>query len=122
MIAASATKRTAHPWLYPEHLREILDHKQINVVCTMLNTWCTTFLCSEVAQMKEVARIIRAHFEGIVAETQTRQTNGFIEALNGLFQVAKRKAFDYIRFKTKRTDLFLIAGKLDFARINRHTA
>ena len=42
--------------------------------------------------MKEVARMIRRHFDGIVAWTQTRQTNGFIEALNGLFQAAKRKA------------------------------
>ena len=31
-------------------------------------------------------------FDGIVAWIQTRQTNGFIEALNGLFQAAKRKA------------------------------
>jgi len=43
--------------------------------------------------------------------TQTRQTNGFIEAINGLFQAAKRKARGYARFKTMRTVLFLIAGK-----------
>ena len=30
--------------------------------------------------------------------TQTRRTNGFIEALNGLFQAAKRKARGYTRF------------------------
>ena len=50
--------------------------------------------------MKEVARMIRRHFDGIVAWTQTRQTNGFIEALNGLFQAAKRKARGYSRFAT----------------------
>jgi transposase len=38
--------------------------------------------------MKDVARLIRRHFDGIVAWTQTRQTNGFIEAINGLFQAA----------------------------------
>jgi hypothetical protein len=59
--------------------------------------------------------MIRTHFEGIVAWAQTRQTNGFIEALNGLFQAAKRKARGYTRFATMRTVLFLIAGKLDFA-------
>jgi hypothetical protein len=42
--------------------------------------------------MKEVARMIRKHFDCIVAWTQTRQTNGFAEAVNGLFQAAKRKA------------------------------
>jgi transposase len=57
-----------------------------------------------------------------VAWAQTRQTNGFIEALNGLFQAAKRKARGYTRFATMRTVLFLIAGKLDFTRINPHAA
>jgi Transposase len=61
-------------------------------------------------------------FDGIVAWTQTRQTNGFIEALNGLFQAAKRKARGYTRFATMRTVLFLIAGKLDFTAINPHAA
>jgi hypothetical protein len=39
--------------------------------------------------------MIRSHLEGIVAWTQTRQTNGFLEAINGLFQAAKRKARGY---------------------------
>ena len=51
-----------------------------------------------------------------------RQTNGFIEALNGLFQAAKRKARGYTRVATMRTVLFLIAGRLDFTPFNPHTA
>jgi hypothetical protein len=65
-------------------------------------------------------RAIRRHFDGIVAWTQTRQTDGFIEALNGLFQAAKRKARCYTRFNSMRTLPFLIAGKLDFIRIIPH--
>ncbi len=53
---------------------------------------------------------------------QTRQTNGFIEAINGLFQAAKRKARGYASFKTMRTVLFLIAGKLDFSALNPHAS
>jgi len=119
LIAQAATKRTARAWLYREHLRDILDRKQINVVSAMLKQWCTNVLRSRVEPMKEVARMIRKHFDGIVAWTQTRQTNGYIEALNGLFQAAKRKARGYTRFTTMRTVLFLIAGKLDFTPINR---
>jgi transposase len=40
-------------------------------------------------------RGIGRHFDGIVAWMQTRQTDGFIEALNGLFQAVKRKARCY---------------------------
>jgi transposase len=105
LIAAAANKRTARAWLYREHLRDILDRKQINVVSAMLKTWCTNVMRSKVAPVWEVAWMIRAHFDGIVAWTQTRQTNGFIEALNGLFQAAKRKARGYTRFATMRTVL-----------------
>jgi transposase len=42
--------------------------------------------------MKEVAKMTLNHFDGIVALVRTRQTNGFLEALNGLFQVAKWKS------------------------------
>src|SRR5262252_3667255 len=122
LITQATSKRTARAWLYREHLRDILDRKQINVVTAMLRQWCTNVMRSRVAPMKEVARMIRKHFDGIVAWTQTRQTNGFIEALNGLFQAAKRKARGYTRFATMRTVLFLIAGKLDFTRINPYAA
>lgn len=122
LIAQAATKRTARAWLYREHLREILDRKQINVVSAMLEPWCTNVLRSRVTPMRQVAKMIREHFDGIVAWTQTRQTNGFIEALNGLFQAAKRKARGYTRFTTMRTVLFLIAGKLDFTKINPNAA
>jgi len=122
LVAQATSKRTARAWIYREHLRAILDRKQINVVSTMLRQWCTNVMRSRVAPMKEVARMIRKHFNGIVAWTQTRQTNGFIEALNGLFQAAKRKARGYTRFATMRTVIFLIAGKLDFTPVNPYAA
>ena len=103
-------------------MREILGRKQINVVSAMLKQWCTNVLRSKVEPMKDVARLIASHFDGIVAWTQTRQTNGFLEALNGLFQAAKRKARGYTRFATMRTVIFLIAGKLDFSRLNPKAA
>lgn len=122
LVAQFTTKRTARAWLYREQLRDILERKQINVVRGMLAQWCTNVMRSKVEPMKEVAKLIRNHMEGIVAWAQTRQTNGFLEALNGLFQAAKRKARGYGRFSTIRTVIFLIAGKLDFSRFNPHAA
>jgi transposase len=120
LVAQYTSKRTARAWLYSEQLRDILDRKQIHVVSAMLSQWCTNVMRSKVETMKEVALMIRRHFDGIVAWTQTRQTNGFIEAINGLFQAAKRKARGFVRFSTMRTVLFLIAGKLDFTKLNPH--
>jgi transposase len=122
LIARVTTKRTARAWLYKEQLREILERKQINVVRDMLTQWATNVMRSKVEPMKEVAKMIRSHLDGIIAWTQTRQTNGFLEAINGLFQAAKRKARGYGNFSTIRTVIFLLAGKLDFSNINPHHA
>ena len=122
LIARMTTVRTARAWVYKEQLREILERKQINVVRAMLQHWCTCVMRSKVEPMKEVALMIRKHLEGIVAWAQTRQTNGFLEALNGLFQAAKRRARGFTRLSTIRTVIFLIAGKLDFRVINPHAA
>ena len=122
LIANITTKRTARAWLYREQLREILERKQINVVSALLVQWCTNVMRSKVEPMKEVAKMIRGHFDGIIAWAQTRQTNGFLEALNGLFQAAKRRARGYTNIHTMRTVIFMIAGKLDFHRLNSHAS
>lgn len=120
LVARMATVRTARAWVYKEQLREILERKQINVVRGMLQHWCTCVMRSKVEPMKEVAALVRRHLDGIVAWAQTRQTNGFLEALNGLFQAAKRRARGFTNFDTIKTVIFLIAGKLDFASVNPH--
>jgi transposase len=122
LLANLTTKRTARTWRYREDLREILKRKQVNVVREMLWQWCTNVMRSKVEPMKAVARMIRNRLEGIVAWTRSRLTNGFLEALNGLFQAAKRKARGYRRLSTIRTIIFLIAGKLDFRTLNPHAA
>jgi transposase len=93
-------QRTARAWAYKEQLREILERKQINVVRDMLKHWCTCVMRSKVEPMKEVAAMVRRHLKGIVAWAQTRQTNGFLEAPNGLFQAAKRRARGFKSFDT----------------------
>ena len=98
LIAKMTTVRTARAWVYKEQLREILARKQINVVRAMLLHWCTCIMRSKVAPMKVVAALVRRHLKDIVAWARTRQTNGFLEAINGLFQ----------------------AGKLDFQANNPH--
>ena len=101
-------------------MREILERKQINVVRAMLEHRCICVMRSKLEPMKEVAALVRRHLDGIVAWAQTRQTNGFLEAINGLFQAAKRRARGFTRLSTIKTVIFLIAGKLDFHAINTH--
>lgn len=120
LVTQPNPKRTARAWFYKEQLREILERKQVNVMRDMLRYWGTCVMRSKVDPMKDVVGLVRRHIEGIVAWAQTRRTNGFLEAINGLFQAAKRRARGFTRLSTIRTVIFLIAGKLDFHAINPH--
>ena len=120
LITAPKLTLTARAWIYKEQLRDLLDRKQINVMRDSLLHWCVCVMRSKVEPMKEVAGLVRRHLEGIVAWAQTRQTNGFLEAINGLFQAAKRRARGFTRLSTIKTVIFLIAGKLDFQAVNPH--
>ena len=84
----------------------------------LLDGWCSNVLRSKFESTKEVAEIIRNHFQDLVAWVQPRQVNGFLEAVDGHVQAAKRKALGYTRFSPIRTEIFIIAGKSDFSRIN----
>jgi transposase len=119
-LATATTTRTANAWKYCEQLKEILSLKQINIVSTRLKRWCANVNRTKLEPLKKVARMILDHFDGIISWAQTRQTNGFLEALNGLFQAAKRKARGYGNFATMRIVAYLIAGDLDFAAVNPH--
>lgn len=83
LLAHMTTKRTARAWQYREQLREILNRKQPNVVRALLRQWCTNVRRSKVEPMKEVAAMILNHFDGVLAWVTSRQTNGFLEAING---------------------------------------
>ena len=118
LLAKMATTRSARAWQYREDLREILTRQQPHVARLLLDRGCSNVLRSKVEPMKEVVAMIRAHLDGILAWVTSRQTHGFLEAINGLFQAVKRKARGYGRFRTLRRVIFMIAGKLDFSRIN----
>jgi transposase len=120
LLTAPRLTLTARAWHYKERLREVLGQPHPQVLREALRHWCTCVMRSRVQPMKEVAALARRHLEGIVAWAHTRQTNGFLEAINGLFQAAKRRARGYGRLNTIRTVLFLIAGRLNFGGVNPH--
>ena len=92
LLAKMTTTRTARAWQYREDLREILTRQQPHVARLLLNRWCSNVLRSKVEPMKEVAAMIRAHLDGILAWFTSRQTHGFLEAIHGLFQAAAATA------------------------------
>jgi transposase len=68
---------------------------------------------SRLEPMKDAARSIRRHRDGILAWFDSHIANGPIEGINSLVQAAKAKARGYRSKRTVKAITYLIAGKLD---------
>ncbi len=50
----------------------------------------------------------------------SRLTNAYMESINGLLQAARSKARGYRNHETMLLVIFLLAGKLEFSKLNRY--
>ena len=57
-----------------------------------LRWWSRRATRSRLEPFRKLATTIRTHWDGVVEFLETRVTNGPIEAINGLLQLAKRMA------------------------------
>jgi transposase len=76
--------------------------------------WCRWANRSRLEPFKKLAATLEAYWEGIVAFFETRLTQGAIEAINGIIQLARRRARGYRNFLYLRTITYLIKGDLTF--------
>jgi transposase len=79
----------------------------------LLKEWCAWAGRSRLAPFQKVARTIRQYWEGIVSYFHERITQGAIEAINGIIQLAKRRARGFRNFVYLRTIAYWNTGKLD---------
>jgi transposase len=80
----------------------------------LLKSWYNWSIRSQIDQVKKIAKTIKEHWNGILAWFDSKLSNGYVEAINGLLQAAKRRARGYRTTKNLINMAYLIAGKLDF--------
>jgi transposase len=93
-------------------LRELLQDILAGEDVASLKWWCTRAKRSRLEPFKKLADSIREHWDGVVAFMETRVTNGLIEAINGLLQLAKRMARGFRSFNNFRTMAYLKTANL----------
>jgi transposase len=71
--------------------------------------------------MKEAAKTVKAHWSGVLRWNTSKVSNGILEGLNSLIQAAKAKSRGYRTFKNLRTILYMLTGKLDYAKVGLPT-
>lgn len=95
-------------------LRDLLQDILATEDETSLRWWCKRAKLSRFKPFKALAQTIQNHWDGVVAFLKTRLTNGAIEAVNGLLQLAKRLARGFRSFRYFRIMAYLKASKLSF--------
>ena len=79
----------------------------------LLKEWCAWAGRSRLEPFQKLARTIRQYWDGIVNFFNERITQGAIEAINGIIQLAKRRARGFRNFVYLRTIAYWNTGKLD---------
>ena len=78
-----------------------------------LDRWYGWAIRSRLEPMKEAARSVMRHRDGILRWFESHIANGLIEGINSLVQAAKAKARGYRSTRTLKNITYLIAGKFD---------
>ncbi|QZE14972.1 ISL3 family transposase [Halosquirtibacter laminarini] len=86
----------------------------------LLKQWYYWATHSRLEPNKKVAKTIKNHWNGIVKWMDTKLNNGILEGLNSIVQSAKRRARGFRKTENFITMIYLITGKLDFRKINKH--
>lgn len=93
-------------------LRETLQDILAEEDAESLRWWIRRAKLSRLEPFRKLAFCLQEHWSGIVAFLKTRVTNGVIEAINGLLQLAKRSARGFRSFKYFQAVAYLKAAKL----------
>jgi len=106
--------KTARAYLLKLALQDVYFALNREEAERQLQSWYSWAIRSQIDHVKKVAKTVKNHWNGILAWFDSKLSNGFIEAINGLIQSAKRRARGYRSTKNLINMAYLIAGKLDF--------
>ena len=105
------TNRLAERWHCAAHCKMFIVPPKSRA--ELLRCWCRWAERSRLKSFKKLAQTIRQYWNGIVSYFDSRLTQGAIEAINGIIQLAKRRARGYRNFLYLRTIAYWNTGKLN---------
>ena len=79
----------------------------------LLKKWSFWARHSRLDVMKEAAKTIKAHWDGILQWFTSKVNNAILEGTNSLVQAAKAKARGYRNKQTFIDMIYLVAGQLN---------
>lgn len=104
--------KTARAYAIIESLREVWNSSDKSEAQLLLKTWFFWATHSRLEPIKEFAKTVRNHWDGILNIFDSYITNGVIEGLNNKIKTAMKRAYGFKTFEYLRTIIFMVAGKL----------
>ena len=106
--------KTARAYLIKLALQDVYFAPTREEAEVRLKSWYRWAIRSQIVQVRAVAKTVKNHWNGILSWFDSKLSNGFLEANNGLIQAVKRRARGYRTTKNLINMAYLIAGRLDF--------
>lgn len=103
-----------------ETFQEIYKAESPELFESLLKKWYFWATHSRIESIKQAAYTIKNHWDGVVQWKKSLIDNGLLEGLNSLIQAAKVKARGFRNIQFFRIIAFLVTGKLNFTKFNKH--
>ena len=105
--------KTARAYQIRLAFQEIYQQPSWQWGALFLDRWYSWAIRSRLDPIKDAARTVMRHRDGILSWFDSRIANGLIEGINSLVQAAKAMARGYRSTRTLKAITYLIAAKLD---------
>ena len=110
--------KTGRACMMREELQEIYETSGTREEAeSSLKKLCDWMMRSRLDHMKQVAKMIRAHWEEILNYFDNKYTNAILEGLNNVIQNIKRRARGFRNDKYFTTMIYLVCGEIDLGSV-----
>jgi len=113
--------KTVKAYHIRENFQEIYKEMTQEGFERALKKWYFWATHSRIEEISKAAKMVKRHWSGVLRWYVSRINNGILEGLNSLVQAAKGKARGYRTFKNLKTIIYMITGKLDYAKVGLPT-
>lgn len=112
LVRPSSRLATMRAWRWRADFEQFFWTQDPHEAEAFLTRWCRGAIRSRLEPLKDFVRLVRNHWDGIVAWHTAPISNGVLEATNSLIQAAKRKARGYSNPDNLICMIYLVAGRL----------
>jgi len=109
----SANLRTARAWAIKTHVMCLWGYKSRTRARKAWLGWYSWAIRSRLEPIKQVARMVKAHLEGILTAVVTGATNARAEGFNTMIQKIKRDARGFRNKERFKAAIYFHLGGLD---------